>query len=149
MKTDVLGRPARHPTNPSWLEKSALATGQVAKDVFPVPFSVATIAKMLADPKSPLQTGPIRGGRADRTSPASRRAMILQLNPTLPIDTPRGKAHAHLIIDPRARASFAICLLHRRHGGVLRTFLGRAEVRLQKNITMGIRIGETCDKLSS
>lgn len=63
--------------------------------------------------------------------------MILQLNPTIPLDTPKGRAHAHFVIDYSQEHSFLfVCFINET--GECWIF-SQKEIRLEKNITMGIR----------
>lgn len=65
--------------------------------------------------------------------------MILQLNPAIPVDTPRGKAHAHLVLDYSQEHNLLfVCFIDAT--GECWTYQSR-DVKLQKNITMGIRTG--------
>jgi hypothetical protein len=65
--------------------------------------------------------------------------MILQLDPTLPLDTPKGPADAHFLIDygPEAHLLF-VCFV--RETGECWTWQSR-EVKLEKNITGRVRVG--------
>src|SRR5882724_12524733 len=60
---------------------------------------------------------------------------ILQLNPPLPLETPRGSAYAHLVIDygPEEHLMW-VCFLDAN--GECWTFANH-QVRIQKNITLG------------
>lgn len=64
---------------------------------------------------------------------------ILQLNPTIPLDTPKGKAHAHVLID-YGEESHVLWLCFVDETGEAWTFRN-TEVRLQKNETMRPVIG--------
>ena len=56
VKTDIIGRKtAAH--EPTFAEKSALGAGELVRGIMPVPFSVATIIKMLRDPKQQYKLG--------------------------------------------------------------------------------------------
>lgn len=67
--------------------------------------------------------------------------MILQLNPPLPLETPRGEALAHLVIDMGAEHHLLwVCFLD--DGGQCWTF-NNPEVRMQANQTMGRTIEGT------
>lgn len=64
--------------------------------------------------------------------------MIHQLNPPLPVDTPRGPAYAHLVIDySQEHYLLFVCFL--LDSGECWTFPNR-EVKLQANPTMGVRV---------
>jgi hypothetical protein len=52
--------------------------------------------------------------------------MMLQLNPAIPLETPRGKGFAHFIID-----------YSQEHDLIWVVFIGNPEIRLQKNMTFG------------
>jgi hypothetical protein len=61
--------------------------------------------------------------------------MILQLNPPIPLDTPRGKAFAHVLIDyGQEHHLLWVCFIDET--GECRAFQN-PEVRLQHNETMG------------
>lgn len=61
--------------------------------------------------------------------------MILQLNPPIPVTTPKGKALAHLLIDEGTEFHLKwVCFLD--NNGECWTFQN-PEVRAQKNITQG------------
>jgi len=59
---------------------------------------------------------------------------LLQLNPTLPLDTPKGKGYAHFILDMGQEHStlFLVFLDESREPWWFR----QEQVRLQKNYTM-------------
>lgn len=61
--------------------------------------------------------------------------MILQLNPPIPIKTPKGSALAHLIIDEGPESDLKwVCFLDET--GECWTYSNR-DIRAQKNITQG------------
>jgi hypothetical protein len=61
--------------------------------------------------------------------------MILQLNPPLPMTTPKGKALAHLVIDYGPEHDLMwVCIIDAT--GECWTY-ANPEIRFQKNITMG------------
>lgn len=67
--------------------------------------------------------------------------MILQLNPTIPLDTPKGPAFAHFLIDMGQEHNLLwICFIDAT--GECWTFDNRA-IRMQANPTMGIRTEKT------
>ena len=67
--------------------------------------------------------------------------MILQLAPTLPLDTPKGPADAHFLIDYGSESHVLfVCFV--RATGECWTWQAR-DVRLEKNITGGVRTEET------
>lgn len=67
--------------------------------------------------------------------------MILQLNPTIPLDTPKGPSHAHMVIDYSQEHSLLwVCFTDAT--GECWTW-SNGEVRLRVNRTMGIRNTET------
>jgi len=65
---------------------------------------------------------------------------MLQLAPVIPLDTPKGPADAHLVIDygPEAKLLF-VCFV--RDTGEQWTF-PNDEVRLERNLTGGVRVGK-------
>ena len=66
--------------------------------------------------------------------------MLVQLRPTIPLDTPKGAADCHLVIDYGENQHLLfVCFL--RSDGTCWTFSG-PQVRLEKNITMGVRTEE-------
>lgn len=65
--------------------------------------------------------------------------MIQRLNPPLPLDTPRGKAFAHFLIDRSQEHHLEwVCFLN--ESGECWTFLN-PEIRLEKNSTFDINLG--------
>ena len=61
-------------------------------------------------------------------------AVILQLSPPLPLDTPKGASLAHFLIDYGPESDLIwVCF---QESGEIWCFQNR-EVRAQKNITMG------------
>lgn len=63
--------------------------------------------------------------------------MILQLEPTLPLDTPEGPARAHFLLDyGEDQHLFWICFVDAT--GECWTF-ANPQIRLQANPTMGVR----------
>lgn len=61
--------------------------------------------------------------------------MITQLNPALPLDTPKGAALCHFIIDYGMESDlYWVCFLD--YNGECWTFSNK-EIRAQKNITLG------------
>jgi hypothetical protein len=67
--------------------------------------------------------------------------MLLQLNPTIPMDTPKGQADAHFLIDYGSEAQLLFVVFVRETGECW-TFPG-PQIRLEKNITGGIRVDES------
>lgn len=67
--------------------------------------------------------------------------MIIQLNPIIPLDTPKGPADAHFLIDYGSEANLLFVTFVRETGEQW-TWPSK-DVRLEKNITGGIRNGET------
>lgn len=61
--------------------------------------------------------------------------MILQLNPPLPLDTPRGKGLAHLVIDYGVEADL-IWVVFLDGTGECWSYRNQ-DVKIQKNITIG------------
>ena len=62
---------------------------------------------------------------------------MIQLNPTVPLETPKGKGFAHFLID-YGQEHDLIWVVFINETGECWSFKNQ-EVRLQKNITMGIR----------
>lgn len=63
--------------------------------------------------------------------------MMLQLIPTVPLDTPKGTGHAHFLID-YGQEHHLLWVVFLDESGECWTFRN-TEVRLQSNPTMGIR----------
>ncbi len=61
--------------------------------------------------------------------------MILQLNPPLPVLTPKGKGIAHLIIDPGIESDL-LWVVFQDDSGECWTWRNQ-DIKAQKNITMG------------
>ena len=61
--------------------------------------------------------------------------MILQLNPPLPVTTPKGKGIAHLVIDYGMELNLIWTVFIDATGEVWS--FQNSEIRAQKNITMG------------
>ena len=61
--------------------------------------------------------------------------MILQLDPTIPLNTPKGKGFAHLLID-MGQEHHLLWVVFLDLSGECWTF-PNPEVRLQPNVTMG------------
>lgn len=66
--------------------------------------------------------------------------MILQLNPALPLDTPKGLGDAHLVIDYGSKSPI-LYVVFLRESGECWVFDNRV-VKLEKNITGGVRVAE-------
>jgi hypothetical protein len=67
--------------------------------------------------------------------------MMLQLNPPLPVDTPRGPAYAHMVIDySQEHYVLFVCFLCETGECWV---LPNRDVRLQQNMTMGVRMPKT------
>jgi len=63
---------------------------------------------------------------------------MIELQKPLPLDTPKGPAYAHFVIDYGTEHSLMwVCFI--KETGECWTFNNEL-IRLQKNITMGIRI---------
>jgi hypothetical protein len=61
--------------------------------------------------------------------------MIIQLNPPIPLTTPKGSAWAHALIDYGVESHlYWVCFID--SSGECRTF-SNPEIRAQKNITIG------------
>ena len=68
--------------------------------------------------------------------------MMLQLDPPVPLDTPKGPAFAHVLIDyGQEHYLLFVCFVNAT--GECWTF-PNTEVRLGKNVTMGVRTGPAC-----
>ena len=64
-----------------------------------------------------------------------RRVMILQLNPPIPLSTPKGKGLAHFLIDYGMESNLIWTVFIDATGEIWS--FQNSEVRAQKNITMG------------
>ncbi|MBX9626780.1 MAG: hypothetical protein K2X82_23465 [Gemmataceae bacterium] len=64
--------------------------------------------------------------------------MMLQLNPPLPVDTPRGPAYAHLVID-YSQEHYVLFVCFLQETGECWVVPNR-DVKLQQNLTMGVRL---------
>lgn len=63
--------------------------------------------------------------------------MMLQLSPTIPLDTPKGPARAHFLIDYSEDHNLLwVCFIDAT--GECWTFTNR-EILLQKNVSLGVR----------
>jgi hypothetical protein len=69
--------------------------------------------------------------------------MMLQLNPPLPLDTPKGPADAHFVIDYGSEGHI-LFVTFVRHSGECWTWQAR-ECQLEKNVTGGIRSCPECE----
>ena len=66
-----------------------------------------------------------------------REGVMLQLNPPIPLDTPKGPAYAHMAIDySQEHYLLFVCFVNQT--GECWIFPNR-EVKIQKNVSMGIR----------
>ena len=63
--------------------------------------------------------------------------MMMQLNPPLPVDTPRGPAYAHLVID-YSQEHYVLFVCFLQESGECWVLPNR-DVKLQQNLTMGVR----------
>jgi hypothetical protein len=61
--------------------------------------------------------------------------MIIQLNPTLPLETPRGKGFAHFVID-YSQEHDLLWVVFLDDSGECWTFQN-SEIRIQKNLSIG------------
>lgn len=69
--------------------------------------------------------------------------MLLQLSPTIPVDSPRGPADCHVLIDyGTEHAVLFLCAI--RATGEFWCFK-QSEIKLEKNITMGVRTRTDAD----
>ncbi len=64
--------------------------------------------------------------------------MILQLNPPLPLETPKGKGWAHLVID-YGQEHHLLWTVFLDESGACWTF-SNPEIKMQPNLTMGCRL---------
>lgn len=64
--------------------------------------------------------------------------MMMQLNPPLPVDTPRGPAYAHLVID-YSQEHYVLYVCFLQETGECWVLPNR-DVKLQQNLTMGVRV---------
>jgi hypothetical protein len=63
---------------------------------------------------------------------------MMQLNPPLPVDTPRGPAYAHMVIDySQEHYVLFVCFLCETGECWV---LPNRDVKLQQNLTMGVRV---------
>lgn len=67
--------------------------------------------------------------------------MMMQLNPPLPLDTPKGPAYAHMVID-YSQEHYVLFVCFVCDTGECWVYPNR-DVKLQKNLTMGIRPPQT------
>jgi hypothetical protein len=63
--------------------------------------------------------------------------MMLQLNPAIPLDTPKGPAYAHLAID-YGQDHYVLFVCFLQETGECWVFPNR-DVKAQRNLTMGVR----------
>lgn len=70
--------------------------------------------------------------------------MMLQLLPPVPLDTPKGPGFAHLVIDPGQEHHLQWVVFLKASGECW--CFSNPEVRLQANVTMGIRTDVHTDK---
>jgi hypothetical protein len=61
--------------------------------------------------------------------------MMIQLNPTLPLETPRGKGFAHFVID-YSQEHDLLWVVFLDDSGECWTFQN-SEIRIQKNLSIG------------
>ena len=66
---------------------------------------------------------------------------MMQLNPPIPVDTPRGPAYAHLVID-YSQEHYVLFVCFLAESGEC-WVLPNKDVKLQKNLTMGVRLPAT------
>lgn len=66
------------------------------------------------------------------------KAVMLQLNPPLPMTTPKGKGLAHVVIDygPEHNLFWTVFITEGKAAGEIWTY-GNPEVRAEANITLG------------
>ena len=63
---------------------------------------------------------------------------MMQLNPPLPLDTARGPAYAHMVID-YSQEHYVLFVCFLQETGECWVLPNR-DVRLQQNVTMGVRV---------
>ena len=63
--------------------------------------------------------------------------MMMQLNPPLPVDTPKGPAYAHMVID-YSQEHYVLFVCFLCETGECWVYPNR-DVKIQKNLSMGIR----------
>jgi hypothetical protein len=68
--------------------------------------------------------------------------MMMQLNAPIPLDTPKGPAFAHMVID-YGQDHYVLFVCFLCETGECWVYPNR-DVRLQKNVTMGIRTPVPC-----
>ena len=69
--------------------------------------------------------------------------MLLQLNPPLPLDTPKGPAWAHFLLDYGTEHHLLwICFV--MESGECWSF-SNPEIRLQRNLSLGVRVGKALE----
>lgn len=64
--------------------------------------------------------------------------MMMQLNPPLPVDTPKGAAYAHMVID-YSQEHYVLFICFLCESGECWVLPNR-DVKLQQNLTMGVRL---------
>ena len=64
--------------------------------------------------------------------------MMMQLNPPLPVDTPKGAAYAHMVID-YSQEHYVLFVCFLCDSGECWVLPNR-DVKLQQNLTMGVRV---------
>ena len=64
--------------------------------------------------------------------------MMMQLNPPIPVDTPRGAAYAHLVID-YSQEHYVLFVCFLCESGECWVYPNR-DVKLQANLSMGVRV---------
>ncbi len=68
--------------------------------------------------------------------------MMMQLNPPLPLDTPKGSAFAHMVID-YGQEHYVLFVCFINETGECWVYPNK-DVRAQKNVTMGVRTRPDC-----
>lgn len=64
--------------------------------------------------------------------------MMMQLDPPIPVDTPKGPAYAHLVID-YSQEHYVLFVCFLQETGECWVLPNR-DVKLQQNLTMGVRL---------
>ena len=90
-------------------------------------------------------TGIVRVGNSTK-GPRVTGAMITQLNPPLPMSTPKGDGLAHFVIDYGPETDLIWVVFMEMDGACWS--VRNPEVRMKWNWTMGRREAETCKPLA-
>jgi hypothetical protein len=93
-------------------------------------------------PGHPMLVGMAHAPVISGQPPCEIHPMMMQLNPPIPLDTPKGPAFAHMTID-YSQEHYVLFVCFLIESGECWVFPNK-DVRLQKNLTMGIRPGPAC-----